>query len=518
MVTVRRNQMMPVRRLRAVLALAATMFAAGSAVTPAATIAGAIGPSEAIRAVAREAYVWGWPLAYVHQCRTRIAMISSPGRSGGLPVAPLNELAMLTDRITPRTGFVPCPNRDVLYGFGVFDLAATPVVIQIPDFGDRFWLYQLGDQRTDGFADLGSMHGTRPGCYLVVGPGWAAAVPPGIIGVLRSPTRHAYCIPRIFFTSADGDREAAVAAAAGVLAYPLGEFTGRPQMRDWSRLKWLPSLSRDNAVVGPDRFLDILPQLLADVPPLPGEEPLYDRLRGLVAAVAADPAVGAAAAAAMHDAEREVVAPLFEFRNVGRPLPGGWTTVVNGAAFGTDYLTRTAVARSNVFVNRHRETKYYYLDVDSAGRRLHGDRRHVITFSAGSLPPAAGFWSLTAYDSRHALPADSTERHAIGSRDAALAFNGNGSLSIVIDPAGMAHEEPAGPSAGGANRITAPPGPFSLYLRLYEPGAAALDGRWPPPAGGAAQEPQAAPSADLADDTPRASIRRAGMTSTEEDR
>jgi len=233
MVTVRRNQMMPVRRLRAVLALAATMFAAGSAVTPAATIAGAIGPSEAIRAVAREAYVWGWPLAYVHQCRTRIAMISSPGRSGGLPVAPLNELAMLTDRITPRTGFVPCPNRDVLYGFGVFDLAATPVVIQIPDFGDRFWLYQLGDQRTDGFADLGSMHGTRPGCYLVVGPGWAAAVPPGIIGVLRSPTRHAYCIPRIFFTSADGDREAAVAAAAGVLAYPLGEFTGRPQMRDW---------------------------------------------------------------------------------------------------------------------------------------------------------------------------------------------------------------------------------------------------------------------------------------------
>jgi len=438
----------------------------------------------AIRAAAREAYVWGWPLAYVHQCRSRIALVTTAGKSGGLPVAPLNELAMLTDQAAPRTTLVPCPNRDVLYGFGIFDLAATPVVIQVPDFGGRFWLYQLGDQRTDGFADLGSMHGTRPGCYLVVGPGWTGAVPPGIAGVLRSPTRHAYCIPRIFFTAAEGDRAAAVAAATGVMAYPLDDFTGEPRRRDWTRLRWLPSLSREENAVAPDRFLEILPELLDDVPPLAGEEPLYARLRGLVTAVAADPAAAAVASAAVHDAEREVVAPLFEFRNVGIPLPAGWTTVINGAAFGTDYLTRTAVARSNVFVNRHRETKYYYLDVDAAGARLEGNRRYSITFPAGKLPPAAGFWSLTAYDSRHALPSGSAARHSIGTRDTSLELAADGSLTIVVEPAGGSGANDVAATFGDRaphNRIAAPEGPFSLYLRLYAPEKSALDGHWAPP-------------------------------------
>lgn len=462
----------------AILSAAVVLLAVSTTPARAESIAGGLPLAQpaAIRAVAREAYVWGWPLAYVHQCRARVALVPAAGKSGGLPVAPLNELAMLTDQIKPRTTVVPCPNRDVLYGFGVFDLAATPVVVQVPDFGGRFWLYQLGDQRTDGFADLGSMHGTRPGCYLVVGPGWTGTVPPGIAAVLRSPTRHAYCIPRVFFTTADGDRAAAVAASTGVMAYPLAEFTGAPRQRDWTKLRWLPSLSREDNAVDPDRFLEILPNLLDDVPPLAGEEPLYARLRGLVAAIAADPALAAVAGAAVHDADREVVGPLFEFHNVGIPLPAGWTTVVNGAAFGTDYLTRTAVARSNVFVNRHHETKYYYLDVDATGHRLEGRNRYTITFPPGRLPPAAGFWSLTAYDARHSLPANSTARHAIGSRDTALEFAADGSLTIVIEPANA-----AGSRTAAANRIAAPEGTFSLYLRLYAPREAALAGGWTPP-------------------------------------
>lgn len=436
-----------------------------------------------IEALSREAYLWGWPLAYVHQCRARVALVPRAGKSGGLPVAPLNELAMLTDQVAPRTPFVPCPNRDVLYGFGVFDLAATPVVVQVPDFGDRFWLYQLGDQRTDSFGDLGSMYGTRPGCYLVVGPDWAGTPPRGIAGVLRSPTRHAYCIPRVFLTAAAGDRDAAVTACTGVMAYPLDDFTGALRRCDWKQLGWLPGLSREGKTVTPDRFLEILPHLLDDVPPLPGEESLYARLRTLVAAAAADPAVAAVATAALQQAERDVVAPLFEFRNVGLPLSAGWTTVVNGAAFGTDYLTRTAVARSNVFVNRHHETKYYYLDVDVMGRRLDGSQGYVITFPPGSLPPAAGFWSLTAYDARHSLPVDSAARHSIGTRDQSLVFAADGSLTIVVEPAGgpgaAAMRSATGTSA--ANRIVAPPGPFSLYLRLYAPLASALEGDWTPP-------------------------------------
>jgi len=431
-----------------------------------------------VSVAAAEAYVWGWPLAYVHECKSRLKLVPSAGRSGGMPVAPINEIAMLTDRIEPRSQVVPCPNQDVLYGFGLFDLAESSVVLQVPDFGDRFWLYQLGDQRTDAFAELGSMYGTRPGCYLVVGPEWKGFTPPGVAGVLRAPTRHAYCIPRVFFTSAPGDRAAATASVGGVMAYPVDEFTGEPRQRDWTKLRWLPSLSRFGGSVSPDRFLEILPELLDDVPPMQGEEPLYARFRNLIAAIERDPALAAEATAAIREAERDVVAPLFQFRNVGHSLPSGWTTVVNGGAFGTDYLTRTAVARSNVFVNRHRETKYFYQDIDAAGTRLHGDRRYVIRFPAGKLPPAAGFWSLTAYDARHSLPVGSSARHSIGSRDSGLLFDPDGSLTIIVDSA--SGSEPVHDTVA-LNRIVAPPGEFSLYLRLYWPEERALAGLWTPP-------------------------------------
>lgn len=438
-----------------------------------------------IRTVAREAYVWGWPLAYVHQCRVALQKVPVPGRSGGMPVAPLNRLSMLVDTIAGRGALIPCPNQDVIYGFGIFDLQASPVVIQVPDFGDRIWLYQLGDQRTDSFADVGCMHGTPPGAYLVAGPGWDGSAPEGIAGVLRCPTRYAYCLPRVFFTGEPGDREAALPAVNLIMAYPLDEFDGGFRVTDWSRSRWLPAVAgraRRNGGVTPGGFFEALPEILADVPPLPGEEPLYARLRGLVDAIGRDPALEADAIAAAQEADADVVAPLFHFRNVGRRLAGHWTTLDNGAAFGTDYRSRTAAAKSNVFVNRSHETRYYYLDLDASGRRLTGGGAYRITFPAGGLPPARGFWSLTVYDERHQLPADLHGRHSIGSRDPDLVLDPDGSLTITVEPTtGPAGTSFATAGTGSGNRLNAPTGDFSLYLRIYWPDASAIGAGWTPP-------------------------------------
>ena len=69
--------------------------------------------------------------------------------AGPVPAAPLNRFAMLTDYITPDQRIVACPNQDVVYGAGSLALDLSPVVIQVPDFGDRFWVYQMVDLRTD---------------------------------------------------------------------------------------------------------------------------------------------------------------------------------------------------------------------------------------------------------------------------------------------------------------------------------------------------------------------------------
>jgi len=67
-----------------------------------------------------------------------------PGLLGGvLPVAH-NSLAMLTNYISPEQRFVACTNQDVVYGFGFLDnLDKEPIVFQVPDFGDRFWVFAL---------------------------------------------------------------------------------------------------------------------------------------------------------------------------------------------------------------------------------------------------------------------------------------------------------------------------------------------------------------------------------------
>ena len=103
-------------------------------------------------------------------------------------------------------------------------------------------------------------------------------------------------------------------------------------------------------------------------PPLPGEEALYALVGSVLAAAGADRALRKALKEAAAEADEALVKPLLEFRNFGMPLPHNWTTVINSAEFGTDYYTRTAVAKSNIFINRPRETRYFYQDLDRRAR------------------------------------------------------------------------------------------------------------------------------------------------------
>ena len=64
--------------------------------------------------------------------------------------------------------------------------------------------------------------------------------------------------------------------------------------------------------------------------------------------------------------------PFFRWDHNGVPAGNGWNSPVNNAQWGTDYLNRTATAKSNMYDNRPSETKYIYRDLDSDGRQLEG--------------------------------------------------------------------------------------------------------------------------------------------------
>ena len=157
---------------------------------------GTVMTKEYVAMAGRLAYVWGWPMVNQINRRASFAKAPEPGRMGGvLPVAPIGYVEMLTDYIAPDQHFVTCPNQDTVYGAGFMALDKQPVVVQVPDFGTRFFTYQMVDHRTDSFASIGKQYNTKPGHYLLVGPHWNGSVPVGIAAVFRSPTDLARYFP-----------------------------------------------------------------------------------------------------------------------------------------------------------------------------------------------------------------------------------------------------------------------------------------------------------------------------------
>jgi hypothetical protein len=165
---------------------------------------------------------------------------------------------------------------------------------------------------------------------------------------------------------------------------------------------------------------------------------------------------------------------LFDFHNNGKPIGNGWTSPPNGARWGTDYLSRAASAKSNMYDNAPEETRYIYTDFDSNGSRLNGGNRYTVTFAKGGLPSVNGFWSLTLYNEAHLFEPNPLNRYSLGTKSKYLKYNDDGSLTLYYQ-----HDSPG--AVNESNWVPAPKDEFSLYIRAYWPKAEILEGRWTPP-------------------------------------
>lgn len=444
---------------------------------------GTVITKEFAEVAAQDIYVWGWPIVNAFHRRDSFATAPEPGLRGGvLPVAPVGYVSMLSGYIAPEERWVAHPNQDVVYGFGFGAVDTDPVVLQVPDFGSRFWVYSIYDARSDEFSQLGKQYGTKPGNYLVVGPNWKGKVPKGITGVVHAPTDLVAMGPRVFMDDSDTDRAAIQSVLDQVVIYPLSKYTGARKTVDWSKSPHFPvpqtsdaNASAEIKWVDPATFFDELPKIIEQVPPLPGEESRYAMIHALLDAAARDPEIKATIKQAAIDTESKVIGPLFEFRTNGITLPGGWNTPRDGAAFGYDYVTRTATAKSNMYVNKPTETRYFFVEVDSGGQRLSGANRYTLTFPKGKTPPVNGFWSLTMYGPKHFFEPNDLKRYSVGTKNLKnMTYNSDGSLTIYVQ-----HESPGKDKE--SNWLPAPQTEFEMTIRTYWPKPEVNAGAWTPP-------------------------------------
>ncbi len=427
--------------------------------------------------VAQMSYIWAYPMVNMINRRAALTQVPEPGRAYGvLPAAPKSRVGMLSDYINPGQNWIACPNQDVVYGLGFTALDETPVVIQVPDFGDRFWVVAIYNQRTDQLGELGRQYNTEPGHYMLVGPNWDGVTPDGIAGVVQSDTALSVVIPRIFMDDTAEDRTAIQPLVDQVMVYPLAEYTGEMKTTDWSES---PSFGEaatggENNWVPPENFLAQLGDVLKMVPPLPGEEAMYSQFEAMLAVAERDENVRSAVQAAIDDLNDNMVPDFLNWERNGKPAGNNWNRSQHNAEWGVDYYNRSSTSRSNMFDNRPIETQYFYTDRDIDGSNMVGTDSYAVTFAAGELPPVKGFWSLTLYNEHHFFYPNDLGRYSLGTKNQTLQLGDDGSLTIYV-----------GNTSPGAelesNWIPAPAEEFSLYLRAYWGEEGILDGSWTPP-------------------------------------
>jgi hypothetical protein len=151
----------------------------------------------------------------------------------------------------------------------------------------------------------------------------------------------------------------------------------------------------------------------------------------------------------------------------------GWVTMFGLGKPGNGMFLRAAHAQ--LFpgpVNVPEEAMYWWTNADGAGRTLIGRHDYVMHFPAGQLPPNDAFWSLTMATARNRFVPNLIKRYSVSDRSGLLP-NADGSIDIYIRNAARADH--------GTNWLPAPSGKFLLWLRVYQPGQAILNGEYTVP-------------------------------------
>src|SRR6516225_1973133 len=142
--------------------------------------------------------------------------------------------------------------------------------------------------------------------------------------MVRSPTDFAVTMPRIFMSDTPEDHAAIQPALTQIQFYPLSQFDGKMKTKDWGKLPSFPApqakpATSVNPWVKPATFFDELPIVMKEVPPMPGEEALYKWIASVLDAAAKDPEVMKTLQAAGSTADKELIAPMMQWKYNGQP-------------------------------------------------------------------------------------------------------------------------------------------------------------------------------------------------------
>jgi hypothetical protein len=434
------------------------------------------------KAIAEEGFIYGLPIVMNYAVMYEFSVDTKNSQFK----APFNQIKNLAYVATYKDTAVVTPNSDTPYSTLWFDLRAEPMVVSVPAVEKtRYYTVQLIDGNTFNFGYIGSRAtGSDAGDYMVVGPNWQGATPPGIKKVFASSTQFAFAAIRTqLFEPADMPNVEKV--QAGYKAQPLSAYLKQPAPPA------APSIDfpKADAELVKKNFFEYLDFALQFAPAGPEERAIREKLVRI--------GVGAGktfdfkdlplthkleVGLGMKDGEEKVVKYLAE----GSKNINGWKV---GSLFGDrlfysgDWLKRAAAAKGGIYGNDAAEAVYPLTKTLADGEALDGSKnKYTLTFAAGQYPPVEAFWSVTMYDGKTQLLIENPiNRYLINSPMLpGMKKNPDGSLTL--------HIQKHSPGADKeSNWLPAPNGEIYLVMRLYWPKVEAPSilppgtGSWQPP-------------------------------------
>src|SRR5690554_3219716 len=434
-------------------------------------------PIDSIRAIAKEAYIYGYPMVDNYRIEHDYYVDSTNSEFK----APWNHITNIANVYTPADTAIQTPNSDTPYSFLGLDLRAEPIVLSMPEIeANRYYSVQFIDAYTFNFAYVGTRAtGNKAGNYLVAGPNWNGETPDGIDKVIKSETEFINILYRTqLFNPADIDNVKKI--QAGYKVQTLSAFLKTPTPTAAPVLDFMQPLTPELQKSSLEMF-QIINFLLQYCPTDPTEVKLMERFAKIGIGAGKDfdisklsPEVKTAFEAGIKDAWT------VDFEGFKKRMDAG--EVTSGDVFGTraflknNYLYRMAAAVLGIYGNSKQEAMYPYYGVDADGNKLDGANKYTLHFPEGQLPPVNAFWSITMYKMPQSLLVENPINRYLLNSPMIPSFvkDKEGGITLYIQ-----NESPG--KGKVANWLPAPKGPFVTIMRLYWPKEAALDGSWKQP-------------------------------------
>jgi len=435
------------------------------------------------KAIAEEGFIYGLPIVMNYA----VMYEYSVDRNSGQFKAPFNQIKNEARVYTYKDTAVITPNSDTPYSLLWLDLRAEPIVLSVPAVEkNRYYSVMLCDGNTFNYGYIGSRAtGSDAGDYLVVGPNWQGATPPGIKKVFQSTTQFSAAAYRTqLFNPADMPNVEKV--QAGYKVQGLSAYLKQPATTAATGIDF-PKIDKELVKTNFFEYLDFALQF---APAGPDERAIREKL----ARIGVGPGktfdfkdlplehkleIGLG----MKDGDEKVEKYLAS----GQKDVNGWKI---GSLFGDrlfysgDWLKRAAAAKGGIYGNDAVEAVYPMTKTLANGEPLDGSKNnYTLTFPAGQFPPVNAFWSVTMYDGKTQLLIENPiDRYLINSPMLpGMKTNSDGSLTLYIQ-----NKSPGADRE--SNWLPAPKGEIYLVMRLYCPKTEAPSilppgsGTWKPPA------------------------------------